>query len=177
MDNSGTTCQCTKRWYQKSEKIYVCTKSDTECPQDFPYFIQEKNQRVKDCYNQEIYNIFYNNECISSCEQNKDKVEIKSNNPLINVARYTCRCKYAWTEGAESKCANNSLANCKDLGDDLLYEVVDTKECVSRCPDLYHFYFNYKCYSKCEDVDSNMNVETKPNTYECGCKGNWRRRH
>ena len=171
-DSESGTCVCPSRWYKESGKIYTCTKSD-ECPQDYPYYIKDSKECVDKC-NRKIddilYDILYNNECLSSCEDNNMyKVSIESNSKLYSVSSYTCRCKYAWTE---RNCSIDSSVTCKDLDSNLLYEVVETKECVSKCPELYQYYFNNKCYSSCDKAGDN--VEKKSNTKECGCKGFWR---
>ena len=168
-DSESKTCICTHRWYKESEKKYVCTNSDTECPEKYPYIQQEK-ECVNKC-DPINYNIFYNNECVSSCNENKDKVPIDENSPYKGIAQYTCRCKNVWD--AEGNCAEESTKDCKTLTNNiLLYEVKKTKECVNKCPGYSSFYFNYECFSDCEEaVSSGYNVVLKDaNSNECICK-------
>ena len=169
-DSESKTCIYTHRWYKESEKKYVCTNSDTECPEKYPYIQQEK-ECVNTC-DSINYNIFYNNECVSSCNENKDKVLIDENSPYNGIAQYICRCKNVWD--AEGNCAEESAIDCKTLTNNfLLYEVKKTKEYVNKCPGYSSFYFNYECFQSCGEASSTYgyNVELKDaNSKECICK-------
>ena len=170
-DDEKHTCVCSYRWYKEPGKNYECTKSD-ECPKNYPYYIKNTQECVDKCgliIDDVLYDIIYNDECLSSCEDNKMRVI----NDLNNNAKYTCRCKFVWS--SDGKCANNSKTTCKEFSDennDLLYEVDETKQCVNKCPESHNYYFNNKCYSNCTKAGDN--IEAKSGTKECECKGYWK---
>ena len=87
------SCECAQNWYKTSENKYVCLGEDEICTNEYPYLIEDTKECVQKC-NKTNYDIFYNNKCISSCEDNNmKKVEVKEGYPTFEISPYTCRCK------------------------------------------------------------------------------------
>ena len=167
------SCKCTKYWYKTSENKYICLKTDEGCNNNYPYLIEETGECVQKC-NKTGYEIFYDNQCISSCGNNKIPVDVELGNPIKDIASKTCRCQNVLAEG---NCSEDSEKTCKDLGvNDLNYQVKATKECVQKCPDYYKYYFNKECFESCENAKNvfGYDVTGESGSNQCKCIKKWR---
>ena len=166
-DPDKKTCTCVYYFYRTDEDKYVCLGQDDLCPSEYPYLVKEKKECVKECSRE--YPILYDMECHSDCEENYNKIK-DPNNP----DKYICVCKNIWYyDSDKSICdAENERNKCTDLGKNLDYTVVRTKQCVSSCKGDYQYFFNKECYYNCSE--SEANVVQVENSTECKCKEKWR---
>ena len=163
------TCECSFYWYKESDNKYTCLNSN-ECNTNYPYLKKGTTECVNKC--DKDYSIFYNNECVSSCGDDKmEKIEVDPSYPTYNISHFTCRCKYIWAEG---KC-DATENSCKNFGE-LKYLVKETKECVKTCPDYYKFYFNNECFQSCKQAKTKYgyNIKEIEGSNECVCEKFWR---
>ena len=166
-DPDKKTCTCVYYFYRTDEDKYVCLGQDDLCPSEYPYLVKEKKECVKECSRE--YPILYDMECHSDCEENYNKIK-DPNNP----DKYICVCKNIWYYDSDKSICDteNERMKCTDLGKNLDYTVVRTKQCVSSCKGDYKYFFNKECYYNCSE--SEANVVQVENSTECKCKEKWR---
>ena len=164
-DQDKKTCTCAYNFYRTEEDKYVCLGQDDQCPSEYPYFVEEKKECVKECSKE--YPISYDMKCHSDCAENYYKIK-DPNNP----DKYICVCQFIWYyESDKSICdIANKENKCKNLGKGLDYTVVKTKQCVSSCKGDYKYFFNKECYYNCSEA----NLVKDENSNECKCKEKWR---
>ena len=67
---------CPFYYYYDSSKIYQCTEKD-ECPKEYNKLIKEKMKCIDECFNDDKYQIEFNNTCYISCPE---ETKISNNN-------------------------------------------------------------------------------------------------
>ena len=134
---------CPLYYYCDSSNNYFCTK-DTECPENYTKFIEEKNKCIDNCTNDLKYRYEYNNKCFDSCpkgtisssnnsylcEINKEcnptnlflgKCQLNNNTNNINMNNSS-------TAEAKDKMINNIREEIMSGGMDELIDDIVTKE-------------------------------------------------
>jgi len=164
-DQDKKTCTCAYNFYRTEEDKYVCLGQDDQCPSEYPYFVEEKKECVKECSKE--YPISYDMKCHSDCAENYYKIK-DPNNP----DKYICVCQFIWYYKSDKSICDvaNKEKKCKNLDNELKYTVVKTKQCVSSCKGEYKYFFNKECYYNCSEA----NLVKDENSNECKCKEKWR---
>ena len=102
-DNYNCYPKCDNYYYFDKVKNYICTNND-ECPNDYKYLIEDKNQCVSECKLYPNFPIEYQKYCYNSCPVKKFKISEEK--------------KYY----KETKCPK-----------DLPYEIIKDHICVKNC--------------------------------------------
>ncbi len=180
IDNTAETseaCKCDEGKFlvKISEIEYKC--ENLVCTSEYPYRINETKRCVKKCLGTG-YEVLYKNECRTSCDIGMKIIEIDEDDKLREIAKFTCQCATTWYyDNGEIKCLTDNLeTNC--ILEGFKYTIMDTKECVNSCPDLY-YYFNDQCFKSCSEAKNVYQLPVKVNdndegSYECICENLWK---
>ena len=100
--------QCRYSYYFTNTGIYLCT-STPQCPIDYNKFIEEKNQCIDDCKNDDTYKYLYNGNCLSKCPEGTihDEGDFLCKIPYID--KCTLSIKEAWIKNTKDDGGIDSL--------------------------------------------------------------------
>ena len=166
LNNGNKKCDCIDKYYyiiENERTIKKCLNKNDNCPSNFPLFIKETKECVKECP-PEIYNKQYGKLCVSNCPSST-----KENNNK-------CECEEKWyiSDNYDVICLKGECPNDKNI------YVEETKQCVSSCIGTgFEVYFNKTCIDDCtatntEKVNSNIDPIIKHISKEyCKCKNTW----
>ena len=172
-------CKCTNYFYRIGENNYKCTETGT-CPSEYPYLIEETQECVKKCEGTD-YEIFYKNQCYSSCSSitgmKLSKIE-SVDERVKSIAPYTCQCDNIWyyDSNGEIECTTSTeVQEC--LEHNFRFLIKDTNQCINSCPIDYPFSFSNECFKSCEDANSKYQypIKAKNGSNECVCDNLWKK--
>ena len=175
--STGQTCtDCANYWQFKANGEVECLST---C---IVYIPSEKKKCVTKCEGQ--YSYYYDGECYSSCNLNlSPEIRIRDAIEVINpdsLSNYKCECKEGdfWYIDIEERikyCVSSCFLETKKFN----YVVMETSECVNKCPTLYPYYFNNECFSDCDNearMKYHLTVKNdiiNLSNHECQCDYLW----
>lgn len=175
-NQSENVCTCEHYWYSYSNFNFICL-SVNECPKTHPFVIEATNQCVEKCTG--TYDILHENKCVSTCtEANTSKTPIRSFESNSKYTNYICQCNYEWYYDItqNKNICSNEEKECSEINSHFKYEVKETKQCVSSCPENDPFIFNSECLHDCNSYSSvnDYYIKSVSNSKVCECIGLWK---
>ena len=167
--DSENTCECMYKWYKDGNDI-ICL-GQNEDYSIYNKLIIATNEIVSDCSGQAIYNIEFNNTCISQiqCDENPMLSSLDIDNNGTPEKLCVCDNYYIEDENKNIICLNNN-----ECPENYKFQIENKKTgknyCVKRCPNEYKE-FNHQCLDDCplgtfEVINSN-------NLLTCQCINQW----
>ena len=171
-------CKCSKYFYKIGENNYKCTET---CTSEYPYLIEETKECVKKCEGTN-YEIFYKNQCYSSCEDitgiKLSKI-ISVEERVKSIAPYTCQCENIWYYDSQGEIQCKESTDFQEcLNNNFRFLIKDTNQCINSCPVDYPFIFSNECFKSCEDANYKYQypIKVKEGSKECVCNNLWERK-
>ena len=160
-DEITQKCICAYKWYKTESGAEKCLSEKSDCPGDYPYLniatnecSKELNLEDSDKALYEFNYIFYSN-----CPENTTKDKANPNkcicDPLLGY----------WYNDQDQNGKNILKCGQKECPTLKPYNIYQQKECLSICPEQYHYLYQGMCYNKCPDL-----TEASGNSNECQIK-------
>jgi hypothetical protein len=151
-------CDCKYKYYldTNNNNKKICLNENENCPNEYNYLVQDKNECVKNC---DGYNIVFDNKCLDTCPVGMDEETIEGIK--------TCKCGKYWFKELENK--YTCVEQCTNK---YPYLIEETKECVKNCSETkYNIMYNNKCISSCgENMKS---IQLDDGKASCLCNYLW----
>ena len=144
-------------WYYDSNKNNNECFYNDNCPNDYPYLIENLNQCVNSCPNETPLITENSNKCISSCPNDYPYL-IENLKQCVNNCPNDFPYLIENTKKCVSICPNDypylieNLKQCvNNCPNDYPYLIENLKQCVNSCPNDYHYLIENtnKCINNC----------------------------